>query len=171
MRAAGLHAAGAATLHAALALYRTANGWIAFFPPDGVLAAATTWGDAVPHMRALAAAIPQLEAHAAFDGASPADRVAVPPKASARALTAAGAEAPEAAAPVDTWPLRGAPAGDGNTPKRLRLDVGWSVWDAEAEGGDLQAQVRAHLHSPLPPLARSLYPEAIGRTLAAHAHA
>lgn len=148
MRATGLEATGGAALNVVIALYRTANGWIAFFPPGGTPAAAdaATWGDAVPHMRALAAAIPQLDAHDAFAGASPSDCVPVAPKATSFALAASSSipVAGEAVPPAQSWPLPSADTGDGDALARLRLDVGWSVWDAEAEGCDLQAQARAH---------------------------
>jgi hypothetical protein len=148
-----LHVAGTGTAcRASLAVYRTGNGWIAYFPShsNALSAEVRTWGGAVPLMKEIAASFPQLEAHAAFH-ACPDDVVSVPAKSTTCAIAGAvaggGARTATAAAPVDTWPLppgRMAEADQarGPPPKRLRIDVGWSLWSADAEGSDLQCQVR-----------------------------
>jgi hypothetical protein len=148
-----LHVAGTGTAcRASLAVYRTGNGWIAYFPShsNAPSAEVRTWGGAVPLMKEIAASFPQLEAHAAFH-ACPDDVVSVLAKSTTCAIAGAvaggGARTATAAAPVDTWPLppgRMAEADQacGPPPKRLRIDVGWSLWSADAEGSDLQCQVR-----------------------------
>lgn len=138
----------------ALAVYRSGNGWLAYYPACGLpCPGATTWGDCIPHMKSIAAAIPQLEAHAAFDPAGPGSAhdlpIAVPEKARDCAIggPAAGLGVAPAAVETTTWPAP--PAGNveasavdaPEAPSRLRLDVGWALWDAEAEGSNILYQV------------------------------
>jgi hypothetical protein len=143
---------------AALAIYRTANGWIAYFPresnaPD---ASIVSWGLMLPTIKSIAARIPSLEAAPQFI-ADPTEQVAVPAKAKACALGPAAAAAPLAlkAEPtaVMSWPQPAPKPGDAPTvatPKRLRIDVGWRLWSEGAEGTEIQYQVCGWI-APLPP--------------------
>jgi hypothetical protein len=100
----------------------------------------------MPTMKAVAASIPSLEAAASFipDEAERYDRV---PKVSNCALTAAACmdvrKPPSKPVAADAWPAL--PEGRGDVaegPKRIRVDVGWALWDADAGGDDMQYQVR-----------------------------
>jgi hypothetical protein len=138
----------------ALAVYRSGNGWLAYYPAHGTpCPAATTWGGCISHMKSIAAAIPQLEAHAAFGPAGPGNApdlpIVVPEKIRDCAISGHATvlgTAPVAAS-TSVWPAPPAGCVEASaveasvTPIRLRLDVGWALWDAEAEGSNIQYQV------------------------------
>ena len=136
----------------ALAVYRSGNGWLAYHPSKGTHDSAepVTWLSLVPQMKAIAHDLPHLEAHAAFDPAAMGNVPAtVPAKSRDLTLSAPAPTSGDAAGGNDetrasVWPGVAAAGGArGSAPARLRIDVGWALWDGEAaEGGDLQYQVR-----------------------------
>ena len=174
-----VHLSGeSASVRVALAVYRSGNGWLAYHPQEGTLTApvdtSPAWLQAVPHMKMIAHDLPHLEAHAAFDSMQRDDiPSAVPQKSSdctlsAPASDASGGEDTQEAEGAETeaqraWP-QALPSGKKSAaaaPAQLRLDVGWSLWNAEAEGADLQYQAcitfRFVLASLVPKMWRARY--------------
>ena len=132
----------------ALTVYRSGNGWLAYYPGAGAPPdpSATYWGSLVPHMKMIAATIPSLESAAAFTP-DQAEVYEAQDKqmeesiggAAAKTALVAPAKRPEAT----QWPAlpEGSPE-EAPTPSRLRVDVGWSLWQQDGEGTDLQYQVQ-----------------------------
>jgi hypothetical protein len=137
----------------ALAVYRSGNGWLAYHPSSGTVSASSpsstgaSWLQAVPQMKALAHGLPHLEAHAAFDSADTSDLPdTVPAKAREAALVGQGdpdtntlPSKLEDADMTAAWP-NASMANAAAPPAKLRIDIGWALWDAEAEGSNLQYQ-------------------------------
>lgn len=139
----------------ALTIYRSGNGWLAYYPsagtpPDPSL---SYWGSLVPHMKMIAATIPSLESASAF---SPDHQEFYEPQEKQMEDSIGGAAARSALVPVPkraeavNWPaLPEGSCEEPTTPSRLRIDVGWHLWQEDGEGTDLQYQVHFHLHALL----------------------
>ena len=171
-----------ATSRVTLAIYRSGNGWLAYYPAPSDSAAASvtesTWLAAVPRMKEIARDVPHFVAHTAFDptytddlpaavAAKACDWTLCAPAATCDNNTAASADTGSVVEAANAPTGDNAAAADGQdqsseiqlewptpvdaatakqpssgVPQKLRIDVGWTLWNAEAEDADLQYQVQ-----------------------------
>lgn len=137
----------------ALTVYRSGNGWLAYYPSTGAPPdpSTTYWGSLVPHMKMIAATIPSLEYAAAFkpDESELYESQEKQLDESIGSAATRNALLPAPKRPEATlWPaVPDETCEQKPTPSRLRIDVGWNLWQEEGEGTDLQYQVNP---APIP---------------------